>query len=169
MLIAGSTGSGKTSLLASLLQYVPESEHLVILEDTYEIMTERNYETRFLSGSSPETTLKSFLSYSLRLSPDRIILGEMRSHEVVPFVMAMNTGHRGLMGTVHASSGVDAINRIALLFTLYSGEANLPFDKVMELICRNLETVVFMEGKKIKNIIKILGCDQGVPFYESLL
>lgn len=169
ILVAGSTGSGKTSLLTSLLDYVEQDDHLVVLEDTYEIISEHAHQTRFLSGDSVQTSLRSYLAYSLRLSPDRIILGEMRSHEVVPFLMAMNTGHKGLMGTLHASSAADALNRVALLFTLYGGEANLAFDKVMELICRNLEYVVFMENKKVKEIIKIMGSDKGVPFFEQVL
>lgn len=168
ILVAGSTGSGKTSLLASLLSLIPEEEHLIILEDTYEILSPHPHQTRFLSGTTPETSLKAYLSYSLRLSPDRIILGEMRSHEVVPFLMAMNTGHKGLMGTIHASSAVDALYRVALLFSLYAGEANLSFEKVMELICRNMEYVVFMEKKKIKEVIRVLGSDKGVPFYETV-
>jgi type IV secretion system protein VirB11 len=168
VLIAGSTGSGKTSLLTSLMDLVQEDEHLVILEDTYEILSKHKHQTRFLSGPTPETSLKAYLSYSLRLSPDRIILGEMRSHEVVPFLMAMNTGHKGLMGTIHASSAVDALHRVSLLFSLYAGEANLSFEKVMELICRNLEYVVFMEKKKVKEVIRILGCERGTPFFETL-
>lgn len=166
ILIAGSTGSGKTSLLNSCLDYINPSEHIVILEDTYEISTSQKFETRFLSGDTESTSLKSYLSYSLRLSPDRIILGEMRSHEVVPFLMAMNTGHKGLMGTIHASSAVDAIYRMALLFTLYAEKAGLEYPKVIELICRNLEFVIFMENKKIQQIIRILGSDKGVPFFE---
>lgn len=168
ILIAGSTGSGKTSILTSLLTLVSPEEHLVILEDTYEILSDHAHQTRFLSGTTPQTSLKSYLSYSLRLSPDRILLGEMRSHEVVPFLMAMNTGHRGLMGTIHASSAPDALHRAALLFSLYGGEAQLNFDKVMELLCRNLEYVVFMENKKVKEVIKILGSENGTPFFESV-
>ena len=166
ILIAGSTGSGKTSLLNSLLEVTNPKEHLVILEDTYEITTTNKFETRFLSGDSESTSLKSYLSYSLRLSPDRIVLGEMRSHEVVPFLMAMNTGHRGLMGTIHASSAVDAIYRMALLFSIYSEKGGLEYPKVMELICRNLEFIIFMENKKIHQIIRILGSEKGVPFFE---
>lgn len=166
ILIAGSTGSGKTSLLTSLLSQIDPEEHLVILEDTYEILCEHPHQTRFLSGNSPQTSLKSYLAYSLRLSPDRILLGEMRSHEVVPFLMAMNTGHRGLMGTIHASSAPDALHRAALLFSLYGGEANLNFDKVMELLCRNLEYVVFMEKKQVKEVIRVLGSENGTPFFE---
>lgn len=168
-IIAGSTGSGKTSLLTSLLEFISPEEHIVILEDTFEILSRHPHETRFLAGSTPQKSLKAYLTYSLRLSPDRIILGEMRSHEVVPFLMAMNTGHKGLAGTIHASSAHDALHRIALLFSLYSGEANLSYDKVMELLCRNLEYVVFMENKKVKEVIKILGSEKGNAFFETLV
>jgi type IV secretion system protein VirB11 len=169
VLIAGSTASGKTSLMTTLMDYIEVSEHVVVLEDTYEILSQHKYLTRFLSGDSNQTSLKSFLAYSLRLSPDRIILGEMRSHEVIPFLMAMNTGHKGLMGTIHAASAVDSLHRMALLFSLYAGEANLNFEKVMELICRNLEYVIFMENKKVKEVIRILGSDKGTPFFEDQL
>jgi type IV secretion system protein VirB11 len=169
LLIAGSTGSGKTSLLTSLLEYIKPQEHVVILEDTYEILSSLPHQTRFLSGDSIEKSLKAYLSYSLRISPDRIILGEMRSHEVVPFLMAMNTGHKGLMGTIHASNAVDSLNRVALLFSLYSGEASLSFEKVMELICRNLEYVIYMDRKKVKEVIRVLGSDKGIPFYETVI
>lgn len=167
-LVAGSTGSGKTSLLTTLLERVNPEEHVVILEDTYEILCQLAHQTRFLSNESPQNSLKAYLTYSLRLSPDRIILGEMRSHEVVPFLMAMNTGHKGLMGTLHAASAVDALHRAALLFSLYGGEANLSYEKVMELLCKNLEYVVFMENKKVKEVIKVLGCDKGTPFFQSV-
>lgn len=167
ILIAGATGSGKTSILSSLIGEMDKEDHLVILEDTYEILCSHPEATRFLSGNSEKTSLKAYLSYSLRLSPDRILLGEMRSHEVIPFLMAMNTGHRGLMGTIHASSAADALHRFALLFSLYSGE--LAYEKVMELLCRNLEYVVFMENKRIKETIKVLGSEKGVPFYEHLV
>lgn len=168
ILIAGSTGSGKTSFLTSLLTLIPPQDHLVVLEDTFEIFTSHPYETRLLAGDSPQKSLKSYLSYVMRLSPDRIVLGEMRSHEVVPFLMAMNTGHKGLMGTIHASSAVEALNRVGLLFSIFGGEVRLDFERVMELICRNLEYVVYMEDKKVKEVIKVLGCEKGIPFFEHL-
>jgi type IV secretion system protein VirB11 len=168
ILIAGSTGSGKTSFMGSLMTLIHPDEHIIILEDTYELPNLSTHQTRFLSGNTSETSLKSYLSYSLRLSPDRILLGEMRSDEVIPFLMAMNTGHRGLMGTIHSSSAIDSLYRLALLFSLYSGEAGLSFEKIMELITRNMEYVVFMRGKKVFEVIKILGSDKGTPFFETI-
>ncbi len=168
ILIAGSTGSGKTSLLTSLIHHVPSQEHLIILEDTYEIITSHPHQTRFLASDLSERSLKDYLHYSLRLSPDRLILGEMRSHEVIPFLMAMNTGHKGLMGTIHAGSAHEAINRMALLFTLYAPEAQLSLERVIDLICQNIEIIVFMENKRIKEVIRIYGSEKGVAFYEYL-
>jgi len=169
LIIAGSTGSGKTSLLGSLMALINQKEHLVVLEDTFEIPFTGPNQTRFLAGNTPETSLKSYLSYSLRLSPDRIILGEMRSNEVVPFLLAMNTGHRGLMGTIHSSSAVDALYRLSLLFSIYSSETNLSFEKIMELVTRNIEYIIFMKNKKIFEVIKILGSDKGTPFFETII
>lgn len=166
ILIAGSTGSGKTSLLTSLLGAVSQEDHLIILEDTFEITAQHPNQTRFLSGDTPETSLNSYLTYCLRLSPDRIILGEMRSSEVVTFLLAMNTGHKGLMATIHASSAVDAINRLSLLFSIFSGDSKIEMDKICELICRNLEYIVFVENKRVSEVIKILGCERGIPFFE---
>ncbi len=169
ILIAGATGSGKTSLLASLTHFFRPTEHVVVLEDTFEIFSHHRFLTRFLAGSTPETELKAYLAYSLRMSPDRILLGEMRSHEVIPFMLAMNTGHRGLMGTIHAASAPDAINRVALLFSLYAGDGGLNFDRVTELVCRNLEYVVFLEQRRVKEVIRILGSDRGIPFFETII
>jgi Flp pilus assembly CpaF family ATPase len=168
VLIAGSTGSGKTSLLSSMLTQINPSEHIIILEDTYEIQSLHPYQTRFLSGTSSQTSLESYLKNSLRLSPDRLILGEMRSHEVIPFFLSMNTGHKRLMGTIHSSSAVDAINRVALLFSLFGGNTGMDYNHVVNLICRNLDFVVFVENKKVTEIIKVLGSERVIPFYECL-
>jgi Flp pilus assembly CpaF family ATPase len=168
VLIAGATASGKTSLLSSLIEEIPHHEHLIILEDTFEITNTHPHQTRFLSGPTPQTDLKAYLTYSLRLSPDRLILGEMRSHEVVPFLMSMNTGHRGLMGTIHATSAVDALSRFALLFSIYANDIQISYEKIMELVCKNLDVILFVENKKVKEMIKVIGCEKGVPYFEKI-
>ncbi|MEI8348463.1 MAG: ATPase, T2SS/T4P/T4SS family, partial [Pseudomonadota bacterium] len=154
-----------TSLLTSLIHHLPESEHLVIIEDTHEIKTSRRFCTSFLAQEMAGFSLKDFCAYALRIRPDRIILGEMRSHEVVPFILAMNTGHRGLMSTIHADSAAQAVERVGLLFSLFAGD-NLPHQLAMQLICRNINYVIHLENKKIAEIVQVLGCEEGKPLYD---
>jgi Flp pilus assembly CpaF family ATPase len=100
------------------------------------------------------------------MSPDRLIVGEMRSNEVVPFMLAMNTGHKGLMSTIHANSGVDALLRIALLFSLYSENHEIDFSLITKLTCKNIDYVIHMENKIIKEICRVIGAEGETPFYE---
>lgn len=169
VLISGGTGSGKTTLLRSLLALIPDEEHLIVLEDTYEILNHHPGQTSFLASKGQNNkSLKDYCAYSLRMSPDRLIVGEMRSTEVVPFLLAMNTGHKGLMSTIHASSAVDALSRISLLFSLFSESNDISFALVTKLVCKNVDYVVHMEHKKIKEICRVIGSDQETPFYERL-
>lgn len=169
ILIAGSTGSGKTSFLSALLHHQKENEHLIVLEDTFEIILKHASTTRLLADEKmPAKNLKSYMSYSMRMSPDRLVIGELRGGEVVPFMLAMNTGHKGLMSTVHASSAYDALSRLGMLFGLYSDGQQISYAQVLQLICRNIGYVVFMENKKVKEVIKVLGSENGQAFYETV-
>ena len=169
ILISGGTGSGKTTMLRSLLNMIPTDEHLVVLEDTYEILNTHPGQTSFLASPDQNNkSLKDYCAYSLRMSPDRLIVGEMRSTEVVPFLLAMNTGHKGLMSTIHASSAVDALSRISLLFSLFSDSNDISFSLVTKLVCKNVDYVIHMEHKKIVEICRVIGSDAETPFYERL-
>ena len=166
ILVCGATASGKTSLLNTLLKMTSTEEHIVVLEDTQELILPHQFCTRFIAHEHPSYSLEQFLTYSLRLTPERIILGEMRSGEVVPYLLSLNTGHRGVMSTIHANSCVDGMNRLAMMFNLYGKGLNN--SEVMNLITKNLDLIVYMENKKIKEIIKPLGSDQGHPYFETL-
>lgn len=169
VLISGGTGSGKTTLLRSLLALIPNEEHLIVLEDTYEILNHHPGQTSFLANKEQTNkSLKDYCAYSLRMSPDRLIVGEMRSTEVVPFLLAMNTGHKGLMSTIHASSAVDALSRISLLFSLFSESNDISYSLVTKLVCKNVDYVIHMEHKKIMEICRVIGSDAETPFYERL-
>lgn len=166
ILICGATSSGKTALLNTLLHvFIPEQEHVVILEDTHEIFSPLSSRTFLLAKSQ---SLLDLCSYSLRLRPDRILLGEIRGEEVVPFFLTMNTGHQGLMGTIHANSAYDALNRVSLLMGLYSPNRELSFSLSMDLICHNMDYVFFMENKKIKEVIRVLSSENGKAYIEEI-
>jgi type IV secretory pathway ATPase VirB11/archaellum biosynthesis ATPase len=167
ILISGSTGSGKTTFVRALLNEVSPEEHVVVLEDTHEITTFSPHQTSLLSQQDMQKkSLKDYCAYALRMSPDRLIVGEMRSTEVVPFMLAMNTGHKGLMSTIHANSASDALSRIALLFSLYAENKEIDFALIMKLACKNIDYVVHMENKKVVEIARVLGSEGDQPYFE---
>jgi type IV secretion system protein VirB11 len=162
VIICGGTGSGKTTLLQSLLNLCPASEHLVILEDTNEITLKDKNTTHLLS--SENASLLDFCSYALRISPSRIILGELRGPEVVPLVLAMNTGHKGFMTTIHANSAPECLSRLRTLLEFYAPKNSQSFS----MICQNIDAIIYMEGKKIIEIISVMGLDESTPLFDYL-
>lgn len=169
ILVSGGTGSGKTTFIRSLISEVSPIEHLVIMEDTHEITLSLPQSTLLLSSDKTQShSLTQACAYALRMSPDRLILGEMRSHEVIPFMLAMNTGHKGLMSTIHANSAIDAISRVALLFSLFSEKQDISFSTIVKLICKSVDIIIHLENRKVKEIAKILGSDGDRPLYENL-
>jgi type IV secretion system protein VirB11 len=173
ILIAGATKSGKTTFIKNLLAHIPEHEHLVILEDTHEILTAHKKTTYFINQAGTEDfaqeQLKQFCAHAMRISPDRLVLGEMRGPEVGPFLLLMNSGHRGLMSTIHANTAVDALHRAALLFSLYQKGNSITYDQSLKLVAKNIDYVFFLEDLQVKEVIKINGHDQGQIFFESII
>jgi Flp pilus assembly CpaF family ATPase len=168
ILIAGSTGSGKTSFLNALLRYTDSTEHLLVLEDTSEINSPHRNTTKLITDNNhAKKDLNHFMSYAMRMSPDRVVLGEIRSKEVEPYLLAMNTGHKGLLSTVHANSAKDALERIALLFKIYSSQ-DLSYQLVLKLICSNIDYVLYISDKKITHIIKVFGSEENNVFFEEI-
>lgn len=169
IVIAGSTGSGKTTLLNYLLKNYSKDEHAIILEDTSEISIHSHKWTKLLARPEDGKRLVDFCSYALRLRPDRIVVGEMRSNEIVPFVLAMNTGHRGLLSTIHANSASETFERMRTLFALYSNTSQISDRTISELISKGIDYIVYMKNKKIDSIIKLIGIDQGDLIFEQIL
>ncbi len=120
ILISGGTSSGKTSLLNALASYIPLNERVVTIEDTAELSLNHPHVVRLESriggfdGSGMVTT-RDLLRNSLRMRPDRIVVGEVRGAEVLEMLQAMNTGHDGSMSTIHANSARDALSRLEML------------------------------------------------------
>ncbi len=168
IIVTGATSSGKTSLLRSLLNEITNNEHVIIMEDTYELSINRKNFTHLLSKNSEGKSLKDFCSYSLRMRPDRCVLGEIRSEEVTPFILSMNTGHKGMMASLHANGPRDTIQRLATLFSLYSNSNQISYTTIMKLLCQSMDIIIHMENKKISSITKVIGLDDQVPIIQNL-
>ncbi len=129
MIVVGGTGTGKTTVLNMLSRWINPAERLITIEDAAELRLEHPHVVRLetrppnLEGEG-EITARDLVRNALRMRPDRIVLGEVRSDEVLDMLQAMNTGHEGSMTTLHANSSRDAIHRIELLagFAGYSGD-----------------------------------------------
>ena len=120
ILVSGGTSSGKTSLLNALASFIPGSERIVSIEDTAELALNHNHVVRLESrpggfDGSGHVSIRDLLRNSLRMRPDRIIVGEVRGGEVLELLQAMNTGHDGSMGTIHASSPRECLYRAEML------------------------------------------------------
>ena len=168
VLLCGPTGSGKTSLLNSMASNISQKEHIIVIEDTMEIQLQHPFTSRMLALPQKHKSMEDYLAYAMRMSPNRIILGEIRSQEVVPYLLALNTGHRGCLATIHANSAIDSLHRLALLYCVY-GKGQLDYQLILKLVCSNIDTVIFMQDKKVIDICQIYGSENGQVMFESFM
>jgi len=169
ILICGATGSGKTTLLSRLLDEVGENERLILLEETLEIVTKHPHVVR-LEARPPTPdgvggiTLRTLVRQSLRMRPDRLIVGESRGAEAFEILQAMNTGHSGSFSTVHASSALDGLKRLESLVLLAG--FSLTLRAIREWIGSNIDVVVFLKKslnyRKISEILLVRGLEGDV-------
>ena len=145
-----------------------KNEHVVIIEDTSEIQLLHPFTTRMLATDQENKSMEDYLAYAMRMSPDRIIVGEIRSKEVIPYLLALNTGHKGCLTTIHANNAIDALHRIALLYCIY-GKGQLDYYLILKLVCNNIDSVIFMENKQITEVCKIFGSENGNIIFESMI
>ena len=145
-LVSGGTGSGKTTILGALLGLVSAGERLVIIEDSAELQADHPHAIRLqarpanLEGAGA-ITMQSLVRQSLRMRPDRIVVGEVRGAEVVDMLAAYNTGHEGGCGTIHANSAADVPARIEALGL----QAGLGRDGVHSLMASGLSVIIHLE------------------------
>lgn len=167
LLISGGTGSGKTTLLNILSGYIPSTERIVTIEDAAELQLQQPHVVRLetrppnIEGKG-EVTQRALVRNSLRMRPDRIIVGEVRGAEVLDMLQAMNTGHDGSMTTIHANSPRDALTRLENMIGL--GGLTLPPKAMRQQISSALSVMVhasrFSDGKRrIVSIEEITGME----------
>ena len=164
ILVCGGTGSGKTTLLNILSSFIPEEERIITIEDAAELKLSQPHvislETRTTNyESSGEVTIRDLVRNSLRMRPDRIIVGEVRGGEAFDMLQAMNTGHEGSLTTLHANSNIDALHRLETMVLM--ANIDIPVRAVREYIFNAIDLVINIErlsdGKrKIRAISEVI-------------
>lgn len=170
VVISGGTGSGKTTLLNVLSQYIPSDERIVTIENAAELQLRQEHVVTLESRppnieGKGEVTIQNLVVNSLRMRPDRIIVGEIRDKEALDMLQAMNTGHEGSMTTAHSNSPRDTLSRIETM-TLMAG-MDLPVRAIREQIASAIELVVhqerFRDGtRKVTHISEVQGMEGDV-------
>ena len=165
MIVCGGTGSGKTTLLNILSSFIGEDERIITIEDAAELRLHQKHvitlETRNMNyESGGEVTIRDLVINSLRMRPDRIIVGEVRGKEAFDMLQAMNTGHEGSLTTLHANSAIDALNRLETM-VLMSG-LEIPIRAIREYIENAIDIVVNIERlgdgrRKVTSICEVIG------------
>ena len=161
ILISGGTSSGKTTFLNALLQEIPRSERLILIEDTPELQLNHPNAAGLIAArgvmGEAQVTAEDLLIAALRMRPDRIILGEIRGGEALTFLRAVNTGHPGSLSTIHADSPARAIDQLALL-VLASG-SNLSWANAVQYITRSIDLIVQLDrvggNRCIRSIMRL--------------
>lgn len=165
ILVSGGTGSGKTTLLGLLCSRIPPGQRVIVIEDASELQINYehivNFETRTANAQGQgEVTMRDLLKSSLRLRPDRIIVGEVRSSEALELINAMNTGHKGCLGTIHANSPPDAVVRLEAL--AMGGDAKLSEKAVQYQLASAINLVIQVSrlqdgSRRITSIAELRG------------
>jgi len=176
VLISGGTGSGKTTLLNCLTGYIDQGERIITCEDAAELQLQQPHVVR-LETRPPnieglgEITMRNLVKNCLRMRPERIIVGEVRGSEAFDLLQAMNTGHDGSMGTLHANSPREALSRIEAMITM--GGYSLPAKAIREMIVSSVDVIIqaarLRDGsRRITHITEVLGMEGDVITTQDL-
>ena len=167
IIVAGGTGSGKTTLLNVLSSFIPEDERIVAIEDSAELQLHQRHVVRLeTTPAEPDgtgrVTIRDLVVNSLRMRPDRIIVGEVRAGEALDMLQAMNTGHDGSLATVHANTPRDAISRLETM-ALMAG-ITIPVEVIRRQIASAIDLIVLQGrlrggARKILNVTEVQGME----------
>ncbi len=176
VLVSGGTGSGKTTMLNCLTKYIESGERIITCEDACELQLQQPHVVRLetrppnLEGVG-EVTMRDLVKNCLRMRPERIIVGEVRGPEAFDLLQAMNTGHDGSMGTVHANNPREAITRMENMIAM--GGLNLPQQAVREQIASAVNVIIQVQrlrdgSRKVTHISEITGMEGDVVTMQDL-
>ena len=168
--ISGGTGSGKTTFLNALSNYIPHDERVITIEDSAELQITRidnlvSLETRNANASGAgQITIRDLIKSSLRMRPERIIVGECRGGEALDMLQAMNTGHDGSLSTGHANSTEDMLSRLETM--ILQGAAGLPLEAIRQQIASAVDIIIHLsrlrdKSRKTMEITEVVGYENG--------
>jgi pilus assembly protein CpaF len=175
--ISGGTGSGKTTLLNTLTRFIEHNERVITCEDAAELQLQQPHVVRLesrppnLEGEG-EVTMRDLVRNCLRMRPERIIVGEVRGPEAFDLLQAMNTGHDGSMGTLHANNPREALSRLESMITM--GGYALPSRTIREMICASIDVIVqtarLRDGsRRVTHVTEVMGMEGDVIITQDLL
>lgn len=168
--ISGGTGSGKTTFLNALSNYIPKDERVITIEDSAELQIKGvdnlvSLETRNANASGAgQITIRDLIKSSLRMRPERIIVGEVRGGEALDMLQAMNTGHDGSLSTGHANSTQDMLSRLETM--VLQGAAGLPLEAIRQQIASAVDIIIHLsrlrdKSRKTMEITEVVGYENG--------
>ena len=177
VLISGGTGSGKTTLLNCMTAYIDVDERIITCEDAAELQLQQPHVVRLetrpanLEGQGL-ITMRDLVKNCLRMRPERIIVGEVRGPEAFDLLQAMNTGHDGSMGTLHANSPREAMSRLESMITM--GGFSLPTKTIREMIVASIDVIIQAErirdgSRRITRITEVVGSEGDVVITQDLM
>jgi pilus assembly protein CpaF len=176
VLISGGTGSGKTTLLNVLSRFIPEDERIITIEDSSELQLKQVHVIRLetrppnIEGKG-EITQRDLVRNSLRMRPDRIVVGEVRGQEAFDMLQAMNTGHDGSLTTIHANSPRDALMRLESMVAMASFE--IPLDFIRKYVSSALDVLIHLQRltdgtRKVISVQELTGMEGNVISLQEI-
>lgn len=176
VLVSGGTGSGKTTLLNVISSYIPEDERIVTIEDAAEVQLQQSHVVTLESRPANiegkgRITIRDLVVNSLRMRPDRIIVGEVRGGEALDMLQAMNTGHDGSLTTIHANTPRDSLSRLETMVMMSGIE--LPSRAIREQVAAAIDLIVQVErlvdgSRKVTKISEIIGLEGEVVTIQDI-
>ena len=174
--VSGGTGSGKTTFLNALSEFIPKTERIITIEDSAELqiggienLVRLEVRQANTEGKN-EITIRDLIKASLRMRPDRIIVGEVRGKEALDMLQAMNTGHDGSLSTGHGNNPVDMIGRLEIMVLM---GVDMPVHAIRGQIASGLDVIVHLgrlrdKTRRVLEIVEVLDCEKGEVMLNSL-
>lgn len=176
IVVSGGTGSGKTTMLNCLSQYIGDGERIVVIEDTSELQLNQRHVVQLEARPSNTegqgaVTIRDLVKNALRMRPDRIVVGEVRGSEALDMLQAMNTGHDGSLATLHSNSPRDTLARLETMMLM--AELDLPQRVLREQIASAVHLIVHVNryadgSRRVSNITEITGLEEGTVLMQDI-